>query len=123
MGSASGSATLQIRPGPAATIAHVPTGDLIQIAHDRATIEFLVQDAYGNPVEDGTPVTVSATHGTVTPNPVQTIGGRASVTLSVPDAWQWHYQHLIVRAWVNDGLPATELSVALPRSFLPTIVN
>ena len=123
IGSASGSATLQIRPGPAATIARVPTDSLIQVAQDRAHLEFIVRDTYGNQVEDGTQVLVSATYGTVTPNPVQTSGGRASVTLNVPNAWQWHYKHLTVRAWSNEGLAATEFLVALPRSYLMWLVR
>lgn len=121
-GFVSGSATVQIRPGPAASVQSASTAGLFQVRQDRAELEFLVYDAFGNLVEDGTLVGFSAPYGSITPNPVPTVGGKASAVLTVPDAWQWHYHHFSVRAWAVDGNAETEAPISLPRSHLPTII-
>jgi len=80
---AGGAIDLCVRPGPsaqlrlAAPVSSIPAGQT-------TVILALVQDAFGNPVADGTAVAFNATRGQVWPPVTQTRSGQAQVELVAP---------------------------------------
>ncbi|MEN9649847.1 MAG: hypothetical protein RL094_814 [Candidatus Parcubacteria bacterium] len=74
--------TLKVVSGPATQISMVATPNLVEAASSTsgANIEFTVKDTFGNPVTDGTAVTVASTMGTFTGSG-NTVDGKFTRTL------------------------------------------
>jgi hypothetical protein len=119
-GGDSSTAKVQILPGPPAEIIGPDSGiSAVAVADSQYDLVFLVHDAYGNAVTDGTAVEFTSFDGTLVPTATTTFAGEATTRLSVnaPAA---------EAVTVTVSIPSQNLSANLPvtlvrRMYFPRI--